>query len=94
LSKTRYYLWGADRDASYYESFRFGGPLLAGTVPCKVDPDLASEGLDIPGLYASVGAFQAAVREEGYLAMYSRARDFYVSGGRLAEHLSRALGLV
>jgi hypothetical protein len=94
LSKARYYLWGADRDIPYYESFRFSEPLLAGTVPCKVDPDLASEGLDIPGLYASVAAFQAAVREEGYLAMYRRARDFYVSGGRLAEHLSGAMKLV
>ena len=94
LSKTRYYLWGADRDFPYYESFRFSGPLLAGTIPCKVDPDLASDGLDIPGLFASVAAFQAAMREEGYLAMYRRARDFYVSGGRLAEHLSGALSLV
>ena len=94
LSKARYYLWGADRDVPYYESFRFGEPLLAGTVPCKVDPDLASEGLDIPGLYASVAAFQVAVREEGYLAMYRRARDFYVCRGRLADHLSGALSLV
>ena len=94
LSKARYYLWGADRDVPYYESFRFSEPLLAGTVPCKVDPDLASQGLDIPGLYASVAAFQAAVREEGYLAMYRRARDFYVSRGRLADQLSGALSLV
>jgi len=94
LSRARYYLWGADRDVPYYESFRFSGPLLAGTVPCKVDPDLASEALDIPGLFVSVAAFQAAVREEGYLAMYRRARDFYVSRGRLAEHLSGALSLV
>jgi hypothetical protein len=94
LSKARYYLWGADRETPYYESFRFIGPLLAGTVPCKVDQDLAAQGLDIPGLYASVAAFQAAVREQGYLAMYRRARDFYVSGGKLAEHLSGALSLV
>ena len=94
LSKARYYLWGADSDVPYYESFRFSEPLLAGTVPCKVDPDLASEGLDIPGLYGSVAAFRAAVGEEGYLAMYRRARDFYVSSGGLAEHLSRALSLV
>ena len=94
LSKARYYLWSADRDVPYYESFRFSEPLLAGTVPCKLDPDLASENLDIPGLYASVAAFQAAVREEGYLAMYRRARDFYVSRGRLADHLSGALNLV
>jgi hypothetical protein len=94
LSKARYYLWGSDRDVPYYESFRFSEPLLAGTVPCKVDPELAAEGLDIPGLYVSVAAFQAAVREEGYLAMYRRARDFYISGGRLAEHLSGALSLV
>jgi hypothetical protein len=94
LSRARYYLWGSDRDFPYYESFRFSGPLLAGTVPCKVDPDLAARHLVIPGLYVSVAAFQTAVREEGYLTMYRRARDFYLSGGRLAEHLSRALGLV
>jgi hypothetical protein len=67
---------------------------LAGTVPCKIDPDLASEGLAIPGVYASVAAFQTEVRGVGYGAMYSRARDFYVSGGPLAEHLSGALSLV
>ena len=94
LSKARYYLWGGDRDVPYYESFRFIGPLLAGTVPCKIDPDLAVEELDIPGLYASVASFEAEVQNIGYLAMYRRARDFYVSRGRLAEHLSEALHLV
>jgi hypothetical protein len=94
LSKARYYLWGGDRDVPYYESFRFIGPLLAGTVPCKIDPDLAAEGLDIPGLYTSVSSFEAEVQNIGYLAMYRRGRDFYVSRGRLAEHLSEALPLV
>jgi hypothetical protein len=94
LSKARYYLWGGDRDVPYYESFRFIGPLLAGTVPCKIDADLAAEGPDIPGVYASVSAFEAEVRDIGYLAMYRRARDFYASQGRLAEHLSEALHLV
>jgi hypothetical protein len=94
LSRARYSLWSADRSPAYYESFRFIGPLQAGTVPCKIDPDLASEGLAIPGVYASVAAFQTEVRELGYGAMYRRARDFYVSGGLLAEHLSGALSLV
>jgi hypothetical protein len=94
LSKARYYLWGGDSDVPYYESFRFIESLVAGTVPCKIDPDLAPEGLDIPGLYASVSAFEADVREIGYLAMYRRARDFYVSRGRLGEHLSEAFHLV
>jgi hypothetical protein len=94
LSKARYYLWGADQDVAYYESFRFIDPLLAGTVPCKIDPDLAAEDLDIPGVYPSVLTFQAEVSDEGYLAMYRRARDFYVSRGRLADHLSGALRLV
>jgi hypothetical protein len=94
LSKARYYLWGGDRDAPYYESFRFIESLLAGTVPCKIDPDLAADGLDIPGVYASVSDFEAEVREIGYLAMYRRARDFYVSRGRLADNLSEALHLV
>jgi hypothetical protein len=94
LSKARFYLWGADRDATYYESFRFIDSLLAGAVPCKIDRDLASEELDIPGIYASVSAFQAEVQDAGYLGMYHRARDFYVSRGTLAEHLSGALRLV
>jgi hypothetical protein len=94
LSKTRYYLWGADRDVPYYESFRFIEPLLAGAVPCKIDPDLASEGPDIPGVYPSVGAFLTEVRHMGYRAMYRRARNFYVSRGRLADHLSEVLRLV
>jgi hypothetical protein len=94
LSKARYSLWSADRPLAYYESFRFSGPLLAGTVPCKIDPDLAAEEPDIPGVYASVAAFHTEVREVGYVAMYRRARDFYISGGPLAEHLGRALSLV
>jgi len=94
LSKARYYLWSGDRDVPYYESFRFIESLLAGTVPCKIDPDLAADGLEIPGLYASVSAFEAEVREIGYLAMYRRAREFYVSRGRLGEHLAEALHLV
>jgi hypothetical protein len=94
LSRARYSLWSADRPLAYYESFRFIGPLLAGTVPCKIDPDLVSEELAIPGVYASVAAFQKEAKEIGYGAMYRRARDFYVSGGLLAEHLSGALSLV
>jgi len=94
LSRARYSLWSADRLPAYYESFRFIGPLLSGTVPCKVDPDLAAEEPDIPGVYASVAAFRTEEREVGYVAMYRRARDFYISGGLLAEHLDGALSLV
>ena len=94
MSKVRYYLWGSDRNISYHDSSRFIDPLLAGAVPCKIDPALAAEELDIPGVYPSVPTFQAEVRDEGYRAMYRRARDFYVSGGRLADHLSGALRLV
>ncbi len=94
LSKARYYLWGAERDVPYYESFRFIDPLLAGTVPCKIDPNLTAAGFDVPGVYASVSAFATEVREVGYIGMYRRARDFYVSRGRLGEHLSGALRLV
>jgi hypothetical protein len=94
LSKARYYLWGAERDVAYYESFRFIDSLLAGTVPCKIDPDLSAAGFDVPGVYASVSAFGTEVRDIGYSGMYRRARDFYVSRGRLGEHLSGALRLV
>jgi hypothetical protein len=94
LSKARYYLWGAERDVVYYESFRFIVPLLAGTVPCKIDPALTAAGFDVPGVYASVSAFETDVRNIGYSGMYRRARGFYVSRGRLGEHLSGALRLV
>jgi hypothetical protein len=94
LSKARYYLWGVERNVLYYESFRFIAALLAGTVPCKIDRALTAAGSDVPGLYASVGAFDAEARDIGYSGMYRRARDFYVSRGRLGEHLSGALRLV
>ena len=94
LSKATYYLWGAERNGMYYESFRFIVPLLAGTVPCKIDPALSAAGFDVPGVYASVSAFDTEVRDIGYSGMYCRARDFYVSRGRLGEHLSGALRLV
>jgi hypothetical protein len=94
LSKARYYLWGAERDIVYYESFRFIISLMAGTVPCKIDPALSAAGFDIPGVYASVSAFDTEVQDIGYSGMYRRARDFYVSRGRLGEHLSRALRFV
>jgi hypothetical protein len=94
LSKARYYLWGAERDVAYYESFRFIDSLLAGTVPCQIDPYLTAAGFDVPGVYASVSAFDTEVRDTGYSGMYRRARNFYVSRGRLGEHLSGALRLV
>jgi hypothetical protein len=94
LSKARYYLWGAERNIAYYESFRFIDPLLAGAVPCKIDSKLTAAGFDVPGVYASVSAFAAEVRDIGYSGMYRRARHFYVSRGRLGEHLSGALRLV
>src|SRR5918995_4302013 len=94
LSKARYYLWAAERDVLYYESFRFIDSLLAGTGPCKIDPYLPSTGFDVPGVYASLSAFDAEERDIGYRGMYRRARDFYVSRGRLGEHLSGALRLV
>jgi len=94
LSKAKYYLWAAERNGMYYESFRFIVPLLAGTVPCKIDSALSAAGSDVPGVYASVSAFDTEVRDIGYSGMYRRARDFYVSRGRLGEHLSGALRLV
>ena len=94
LSKARYYLWAAERDVLYYESFRFIDSLLAGTVPCKIDPYLTSTGFDVPGVFASVSAFDTEERDIGYSGMYRRARNFYVSRGRLGEHLSGALRLV
>ena len=94
LSKARCHLWGAEREGMYYESFRFFVPLLAGTVPCKIDPALSAAGFEVPGVYASVSAFDTEVRDIGYSELYRRASDFHVSRGRLGEHLSWALTLV
>jgi hypothetical protein len=94
LSKAEYFLWSGDRSVAHYESFHFIHALLAGTVPCKIDPDHPREGLDIPGVYPSVSSFQTEIQEKGYCAMYRRASNFCVSRGRLEEHLSKALRLV
>jgi hypothetical protein len=94
LSKAEFFLWSGDRSVAYFESFHFIHALLAGSVPCKVDPDYPREGLDIPGVYPSVSSFQTEIQEKGYCAMYRRASNFCVSRGRLAEHLSKALRLV
>jgi hypothetical protein len=94
LSKARYFLWSSDRGVAYYESFRFIQALLAGAVPCKIDPDHPEEGLDIPGVYRSVSSCQTEMQDKGYGAMYRKASDFCATRGRLAEHLSEALRLV
>jgi hypothetical protein len=51
------------RECMYYESFRFIVPLLSGTVPCKIDPALSAAGFEVPGVYASVSAFDTEVRD-------------------------------
>jgi hypothetical protein len=95
LSKTRYYVWGSHYSSAYYESFRFVEALLAGSVPCKVDGRNSWEGYEIPNVFSSVQSFCEKAREEHtWSSMYSSARRFYTSRGRLAEHLEGALRLV
>lgn len=94
LSQSRFHLWSAQRSSAHYESSRFIEALLAGAVPCKIDGNRSWENSDVPGIFPSVRAFCKGVEEDGYQSMYRSAREFYVSSGRLVEHLEGALRLV
>jgi hypothetical protein len=94
LSKTDYYVWSSDTSFAYYESFRFIQAVLAGAVPCKVDDGDSWDKSGIPGIFSSVGSFCTRVQEEDQWSMYCSSRDFFESGGLLAEHLERALHCV
>jgi hypothetical protein len=94
LSKTNYYVWSSDNSFPYYESFRFIRAVLAGAVPCKIDDGHSWEKTDIPGIFPSVRAFCAKVKEEGHWSMYCSFREFYLSKGLLAQHLEKALHFV
>jgi hypothetical protein len=94
LSKTRYYVWRSHHEFAYYESFRFIEAILAGAVPCKVDVGGTWKQPGIPNVFPSVQALRRCIESEGFPSMLGAAREFYLSRGRLADHLEEALGVV
>jgi hypothetical protein len=94
LSNTRYYVWRSHHEFAYYESFRFIEALLAGAAPCKVDIEGTWKQPEIPNVFPSVRALRRCIESEGFAAMLGSARQFYLSRGRLADHLEEALRFV
>lgn len=91
LDKTQLYVWLTHHGFAYYESFRYLDAVLGGAVPCKIDPSGGGLRLGIPGVYPSVEALSAAVRDEGLAGMRESARDYLLSAGLLADHLRETL---
>lgn len=87
LARTQCYVWRSLHDLRYYESFRFREAILAGAAPCKIDPQIQWENYNIPGIFGSVEEFAETLNIEGFEALQKKAKDFYISGGRLADHL-------
>jgi hypothetical protein len=83
------YVWRSHHGYRYYESFRFRDAILCGAAPCKIDSD-ATEA-DVPGVYRSLDDLCRVLADPGVEAMVDEALSFYVSRGRLADHLKNAL---
>lgn len=94
LARTQYYVWRSLHTFRYYESFRFREAILAGAAPCKIDPEVPWDDHDIPGIFSSVEDFAQADENKGFESIQGAARDFYLSGGRLANHLKGVLASV
>ena len=91
LSRTQCYVWRSHHEFRYYESFRFREAILAGAVPCKIDAEIDWSGYEIPGIFHSLEEFADTLNNEGFEKIQASARDFYLSGGRLARHLEGVL---
>lgn len=91
LSKTKYYVWNSHHEFEYYESLRFMEAIMAGAIPCKIDSRVNWKKLDAPGIFSSVQELADSARNEGFTSMWRSARDFYLSRGRLADHLEEVL---
>lgn len=91
LSRTQCYVWRSHHEFRYYESFRFREAILAGAAPCKIDAEVDWRGYEIPGIFESIEDFADTLSTEGFEAIQASAKDFYISGGRLAKHLEGVL---
>jgi hypothetical protein len=91
LSRTRYYVWTSHHEFAYYESFRFIEAILAGAMPCKVDSTVTWEQHGIPGIFESIETLCDFIRSKRFSAVQRSAREYYLSQGRLADHLQAVL---
>jgi hypothetical protein len=91
LSRTKYYVWTSHHEFAYYESFRFIEAILAGAVPCKVDSTVTWEQHGIPGIFESIETLCDFIRSKRFSAVQRSAREYYLSQGRLADHLQAVL---
>lgn len=91
LLKTRFYVWASLHEVPFYESFRFREAILAGAVPCKIDPRPGPENAGVPGVFPSAQALRDSVEADGYEALFEKARAFYISRSPLSDGLEEVL---
>lgn len=91
LRKTRFYIWASLHEVNYYESFRFREAILAGAVPCKMDPRTGWESADVPGIFPSVDSLRESIENNGYETLCEEAKAFYLSQDLLSDGLREAL---
>lgn len=91
LSRTKFYVWNSHHEFVYYESFRFIDAILAGAMPCKVDDKAKREQFDIPGIFPTVETLCDSIQGMDFASMQRSAREFYLSQGKLADHLQSVL---
>lgn len=94
LSAASCYVWCSHHRWAYYESFRFLDAMLAGAVPCKIEPRHFESLAGVPNIYRSVGELGERLAEVGPESMFDAARQHYLARGTLEEHLARALARV
>jgi hypothetical protein len=89
LRSSKLYVWRSHHRYRYYESFRFRDALLAGAIPCKIDPDDTAP--DAPGVFGTVLELGQVSAARGFEALREDALAFYTSQGTFADHLEKAL---
>jgi hypothetical protein len=83
------YVWCAHHPHRYYESFRFRDALLAGAIPCKIDPNQTER--DAPCIFGSVTELTQVLETRGVDALREDALTFYTSHGTFTDRVEGAL---
>jgi hypothetical protein len=91
LKRSRYYVWETHHEFDYYESFKFLAAITAGAVPCKIDGRAKEIQGETPGIFASVRELSEHIQSRGFSTMRDTAQEFYLSSGRLADHVQEVL---
>jgi hypothetical protein len=91
LSATSYFVWCSSRRPAHHESHRFLEAVLAGAVPCKIEPRHLATGAEMPGVYRSVRELVESAHERGPEALYEDARQYHLARGTLEDLLAEAL---